>query len=78
MTNKELIEMLNRFINKAWCTYSEQTAREILRDVSPYIPKEYLIPIQAEWGHVQMGHGIEQARRALKDEVNNFISTIKI
>lgn len=74
MKNKELIKLLDRFVNKAWCTYSEQTARSLWKQIAPYIPVPYQHNIQIEWEHVKLGHGIEQARMALKEEVDKFIS----
>jgi hypothetical protein len=77
MNNKELITKLNRFVNKAWCTYTEQEAGSLWRELSSLISQPYNQKISTEWGHVQLGYGIEQARLALKDEVDNFIRTIQ-
>jgi hypothetical protein len=73
LDKEKLIRLLNQFLNKAWCTYSEQSARKLLKQVAPHIPSEYLRRIETEWQHVTLGHGIDQARMALKTEVNKFI-----
>jgi len=66
--------LLNRFVQKAWCSYSEQIAENIWKEVSGRIPEPYKTKIAIEWGHVQMGHGRQQALSALKEEVDKFIS----
>jgi hypothetical protein len=69
----KLKKLLNQFLNKAWCTYSEQSARKLWKEIAPHIPYQYAIHIQTEWEHVKLGHGIDQARMALKTEINKFI-----
>ncbi len=78
MDNKELIKKLDMFLNKAWCIHSLQSARALYREIIPFIPEPYNRSISTEWGHVQMGHGIEQARLALKDEIELFKKSIDL
>ena len=77
MDNKELIEKLILFKNKAFCHHSHYRAGQIWRKVSKYIPSPYHQKIATEWEHVYLDHDFKQACMALNAEINNFILMIK-
>lgn len=69
-------EMANDFdyiLNNAWCTYSFSKARKKFNEIRKDIPEPYHFKISIEMDHVELGHRINQARLALKDEMSKYI-----
>ena len=56
-----------------WCTHSFKKGFSQWLQIKNKIPKPYVDLIAIEISHVMCGHGIEQARLALKDEIEKFI-----
>lgn len=77
MSNKELIQNLKLFRDKAFCHHSHSKAYTIFRKIAKNIPKPYITQIQTEWSHVQLGHGFEQACGALNTEIEKCIKHLK-
>jgi hypothetical protein len=81
MDNKELVQKLIRFKDKAYCTYTHQQAwhiwQEIGGEVAKRVPHEIYEQITTEWGHVHLGHGLHQACAALNTEIQKCIQYLE-
>jgi hypothetical protein len=77
MKNEELIKQLIRFKDKAFCSYTHEQASSIWAKIRNNIPHPYNRKISTEWSHVQLGHGYQQAKLALDEEIKNFINHLK-
>lgn len=60
-------------LNNAWCTYSFSKARTRWNEIGSSVPEPFQFKIGIEMSHVELGHGINQARLALKDEMEKYI-----
>ena len=60
-------------LNNIWCTYSFEKGRKRWRQIKTQIPEPFRLSIDIEMGHVWCGHGIEQARQAVKSEMEKYI-----
>jgi len=60
-------------LNNIWCTYSFAKGKIRWREISPTIPDEFNKKIFTELCHVELGHGIEQARMAVKSEMEKYL-----
>lgn len=60
-------------LNNIWCTYSYEKGKQRWREIKSQIPEPFKFKIDIEMNHVWLGHGIEQARKAVKSEMNNYI-----
>jgi hypothetical protein len=68
-----LAHEFNIILNDIWCTRSFNRGRKRWKDVSKNIPSPYNFRINKEIEHVYLGHGIEQARMAVKSEMEKLL-----
>ena len=74
--NKQVLAIAKDFdyiLNNLWSTYSEEKGIRRWREISNIIPKEFQRSISIEIGHVQIGHGRNQALLAVKDEMISYL-----
>lgn len=74
--NKQAINVAKDFdfiLNNLWCTYSESKGKKRWNEISKDIPSEFYRKILTEIGHVESGHGREQALMAVKSEMVNYL-----
>jgi len=64
---------LNQILNNIFCTYSFPKGKTKWREISSTIPEPFRRKIYTEISHVELGHGIDQARLAVKDEMEKYI-----
>jgi len=67
------IYSLNQILNNIFCTYSFTKGKTKWREVSSQIPNPFRQNISTEIYHVESGHGISQARLAVKSEMEKYI-----
>ena len=60
-------------LNNIFCTYSFNKGKSKWREISSQIPKPFRQNISTEIYHVESGHGIDQARLAVKSEMEKYI-----
>ncbi|HBY20962.1 MAG TPA: hypothetical protein DEG71_08130 [Clostridiales bacterium] len=61
-------------LNNIFCTYSFNKGKTKWREISSTIPKPFRQNnISLEIYHVESGHGIDQARLAVKSEMEKYI-----
>jgi hypothetical protein len=60
-------------LNNIWCTYSFEKGKNKWLGIKSMIPEPYKSKIDTEIYHVEAGHGINQARLAVKDEMQKYI-----
>jgi hypothetical protein len=65
-------------LNNIWCTYSFEKGYSRWRKIGSQIPEPYRSKIGIEINHVRLGHGIDQARLAVKNEMEKYIDTLKL
>ena len=73
---EEKLKIANDFdyiLNNIWCTYSFHKGKKRWREVARYIPESFRCKISIEMGHVWLGHGIDQARLAVKNEMKKYL-----
>ncbi len=63
----------DKILNDIWCVYSFNKGHSRWRMISRNIEEPYRSQIDIEIGHVKLGHGINQARAAVKDEMEKYI-----
>ena len=63
----------NQIINNIFCTYSFPKGKTKWREISSTIPEPFRRKISTEISHVESGHGIDQARLAVKSEMEKYI-----
>lgn len=74
--NKNALSIAKDFdyiLNNLWSTYSEQKGLKSWREIRGEIPNEYQRKIAIEIGHVEIGHGREQALMATKSEMEEYL-----
>jgi len=64
---------LDYILNNIFCTYSLQKGKTKWREISSTIPNPFRQNISLEIYHVESGHGIDQARLAVKSEMEKYI-----
>jgi len=67
------IKELDNILDDIWCTYSFEKGTKKWREFAKNIPSEFENRISTEIGHVYCGHGIIQARLAVKSEMSAYI-----
>jgi len=60
-------------LNNIFCTYSFHKGKTKWREIQLQIPEPYRFRISIEIDHVESGHGIDQARLAVKSEMEKYI-----
>jgi len=60
-------------LNNIWCTYSFEKGNKKWREIGKDIPSPFYEKICIEMGHVELGHGREQALMAVKSEMSKYI-----
>jgi len=60
-------------LNNIFCTYSFPKGKTKWREISLTIPEPFRRKIYTEIYHVELGHGIDQARLAVKDEMEKYM-----
>jgi len=68
-----IIQSLNQILNNIFCTYSFPKGKTKWREISSTIPNPFRQNISLEIYHVESGHGIYQARLAVKSEMEKYI-----
>jgi len=64
----------NQILNNIFCTYSFPKGKTKWREISSTIPNQFRQnPISLEIYHVESGHEIDQARLAVKNEMEKYI-----
>ena len=63
----------NQIINNIFCTYSFPKGKTKWREIAITIPEPFRRKIYTEIYHVESGHGIVQARLAVKSEMEKYI-----
>jgi len=63
----------DQILNNIFCTYSFPKGKTKWREISSQIPKPFRQNISLEIYHVESGHGIDQARLAVKSEMEKYI-----
>jgi hypothetical protein len=74
--NKQALSIAKDFdyiLNNLWSTYSEYKGRRRWNEVSKDIPSDFHRKILTEIGHVESGHGREQALMAVKSEMVKYL-----
>lgn len=69
-------EVANDFdyiLNNIWCTYSFEKGRDRWKEIRSNIPDPYKFRIDIEIDHVWLGHGISQARLAVKHRMEEYL-----
>jgi enoyl-[acyl-carrier-protein] reductase (NADH) len=60
-------------LNNIWCTYSFEKGKTRWKEIKSQIPESYRFRIDIEIDHVWLGHGIDQARMTVKDEMEKYL-----
>jgi hypothetical protein len=68
-----VVEQFDEMLNSMWCIYSFESGYTIWRELSRFIDEPFRGSISTEVHHVKSGHGIKQARLALKSEVEKYV-----
>lgn len=68
----------DHILNNIWCTYSFEKGKKRWREIKSKIPEPFRFKIDIEIEHVGLGHGIEQSRQAVKDEMNKYINYLLV
>ena len=63
----------NQILNNIFCTYSFPKGKTKWKEISSTIPEPFRRKISTEISHVESGHGIDQARLAVKSEMEKYI-----
>lgn len=74
--NKKALMMAEDFdyiLNNIWSTYSQEKGRKRWNEICKQIPNEFSRKIFIEIGHVELGHGREQALMAVKSEMIGYL-----
>jgi len=69
----KITQDLNQILNNIFCTYSFPKGKTKWREISSTIPNPFRQNISLEIYHVESGHGIDQARLAVKSEMEKYI-----
>jgi len=59
----------NYILNNIFCTYSFPKGKTKWKEIQLQIPESFRRKISTEIYHVESGHGIDQARLAVKSEI---------
>lgn len=65
--------IFDEILNNIWCTYSFHKGKKQWREFASNVPEPFRFKIDIEICHVELGHGIKQARLAVKDEMEKYI-----
>jgi len=68
-----IVSDLSQILNNIFCTYSFPKGKTKWREISSTIPNPFRQNISIEIYHVESGHGIDQARLAVKSEMEKYI-----
>jgi len=68
-----ITHFLNQILNNIFCTYSFHKGKTKWREIISTIPNPFRQKISTEIYHVESGHGINQARLAVKSEMEKYI-----
>jgi len=68
-----IAQSLNQILNNIFCTYSFPKGKTKYKQISSTIPNPFRQNISLEIYHVESGHGIYQARLAVKSEMEKYI-----
>lgn len=60
-------------LNNIWCTYTFEKGKKRWREIQSQIPEPYRFRIDIEMDHVWLEHGIDQARLAVKSEMEKYL-----
>ena len=63
----------NYILNNIFCTYSFPKGKTKWREIAVTIPNPFRQNISLEIYHVESGHGVNQARLAVKSEMKKYI-----
>jgi len=67
------VQSFNYILNNIFCTYSFHKGKIKWREISSTIPESFRRKISTEIYHVESGHGINQARLAVKSEMEKYM-----
>lgn len=70
---REISYVFDYILNNIWCTYSFYEGKMQWKDIEAEIPEPFRSHIALEISHVELGYGIQQARLAVKDEMEKYI-----
>ena len=79
-TSKDLAKLEGAFkhiLNDIWCTYSFERGRRAFNNLIWAVEDPYRSNIYTEIGHIDLGHGINQARAAVKWEMNKYLDYLR-
>jgi len=68
-----IAQSFNFILNNIFCTYLFAKGKTKWREISSTIPNPFRQNISLEIYHVESGHGIDQARLAVKSEMEKYI-----
>ena len=68
-----IAQSFNFILNNIFCTYSFNKGKTKYKQISSTIPNPFRQNISLEIYHVESGHGIDQARLAVKSEMEKYI-----
>jgi len=60
-------------LNNIFCTHSFHKGKTKWREISSTIPESFRRKIYTEISHIELGHGIDQVRLAVKSEMEKYI-----
>jgi uncharacterized protein YdcH (DUF465 family) len=69
--------VFDEILNDVWCTYSLKNGYKRWREVKSKIEQPLRNIIETEIQHILLGHGIEQARLAAKDEMYKYLKHLR-
>ena len=69
----KITQDLNQILNNIFCTYLFHKGKTKWREISSTISNPFRQNIYLEIYHVESGHGIDQARLAVKSEMEKYI-----
>ena len=79
--NRRIADIVNDFdyiLNNMWCSYSFGKGYKRWKEISNKIDIYYRNKISTEIGHVDIGHGKQQALIALREEMINYIDHLSM
>ena len=73
---KSIVSDFDYILNNMWCTYSFAKGKSRWLVVGKKVAYPYNMKISTEIGHVENGHGKEQALMALRTEMTKYIDSL--
>ena len=73
----QLSVALREIVNNMWCIYSERKGIKKFNEIAHLLPEECARRIRIEIGHIELRHGLRQARLELKDVVEDCIEMLE-